>query len=86
MYSQGKYVTGEIKTDRMSVLGAIVIPETVPHNSIKDCFEEITGAGFFKFDKDKVTVFGESTGLGVSPTEIDEILVGRSISHPKYVR
>ena len=86
MYKFGKYVTGEIKTEGMTILGAIVIPEIIPHTSVKDCFESIMGAGFFIYDQEKVTTYAETCGLSVGCSIHDSLLVGRAISHPKYAK
>lgn len=88
MYGQGKYVSGEIITETGVVDGAIVIPETVPHSAIRHCFipGTITGAGFFTYNEAGVNTYGESNALGISSCDVDEIWVGRAISHPKYHR
>ena len=75
-WSKGKYVFGEVKSDMGTLAAAILIPEYIPHVSIRNCFEEIYSAGFFHVGDDfKVNVYGRSEGLQVDsrPEDAKEI-------------
>lgn len=87
MYGRFKYVVGEIITAHGTQLGAVIIPETVDHKSLRNLFKpgSIRSAGFGAFAAEDVGVWGESVGLGVKCNpELDKRLVGRAVAHPKY--
>lgn len=66
-WSKGKYVVGEVKAgDGLELYGAILIPEFIPHASVRMCFSKVNGAGFFHVNDDfTINVYGESVGLRV---------------------
>ena len=72
MYSKGKYIVGELHSGfGLGVLTAVVFNEVASHDTFKNMFDTIYGAGFFTLDPDgpggqiDVFVHGESTSLQV---------------------
>lgn len=89
MYSKSKYIVGEVMGSFGTHLCAVVFPETVGHDDIgRRLFIDgtIRSAGFCHFSEDDVKVYGESVSLRVkSNPAVDTALVGRAMSHPKYI-
>ena len=82
MFKQGKYVTGEIRQPSgLDVLGAVIVPESVDHETLLHLFTEvILGAGFFHInDKGRVEAYGESLGLGIRMCSKDARLIEKSL-------
>lgn len=78
-------MVGEIE----GLLVAVVFAETVSHSQMRPLFDAgiVMSAGFCHFNDRCVSVYGESVGLGLkSNPDVDEVLVGRAMSHPAYVR
>lgn len=70
MFRKTKYVCGEVKTMMGSLPGAIILPNYINHDTVKELFEEITGAGFFCVhsvnNNLEIEVFGKSETLNIS--------------------
>ena len=87
MYSEGKYVVGEVRGMHSAIMSAVLIPETITHSDISGIFETIRSAGFYYIniegDTDTnhidVTCYGESVSLGVISMPEDIELVRRTL-------
>lgn len=82
MYSKGKYVVGEIRTEFGTSMTAVCFNEVVPHSTFKPLFEEILGAGFFGLSDQgeiHVHVYGKSVSLGVESRPQDELQIRRAL-------
>jgi hypothetical protein len=88
MYFKSKYIVGEILEGSLEIMAAIVFPETVSHLAVSKAFipGTIRSAGFCHAEEEDVKVYGKSVGLDKSSSPGDEILVGRAMSHSKYVQ
>lgn len=91
MFARGKFITGKIKDKHGPVLTAVCFCELVNHDSFKNSFVEILGAGFFWLDEDVkgnpiVVVQGKSVSLDVeSRGEEDAFLIRRVLGlEPQY--
>jgi hypothetical protein len=89
MYTKSKYVVGEIQdSNGFMLLGAVVFSELLSHSDVARVFvpDTVRSAGFCHYEEHGVQVYGESVSLNVksNPTT-DEKLVGRAMSHPKYI-
>jgi hypothetical protein len=79
-WTKGKYVVGEIPSEVGSVLAAVLIPEYVGHDRIRDVFlpGTIRSAGFFILDNDKkIQVYGRSVSLDVSSMPNDVVQINK---------
>ena len=86
MYSNGKYIVGEISSEYgLDTLTAICFNEVVGHKEVAPIFKEIYGAGFFVVEAHedgelRSRVYGKSIGLGVeSRGEKDSKQVDRAL-------
>jgi len=69
MYSQGKYIVGELKNNSImgTSLTALCFNELISHDTFKHMFAEIHGAGFFWVNEaGEVVTTGKSISLGVN--------------------
>ncbi len=86
MYTEGKYLVGEIPIWGGSSLGAVVISEVFGHDNIAPVFvpSTIVSGGFFHINDDmSVTCYGESCSMGVKANpEIDSKLLARALALP----
>lgn len=86
MFTEGKYVIGEIPLTFGSCLGAVCISEAFSHKDLVQVFVEgsITSAGFFHVNDDlSVSCYGESVGLNIkSDPDRDRILLAKTLSLP----
>ena len=80
MYSQGKYIVGEIKSNYGSIMTALCFNETVSHDTFHSLFNEIRSAGFFWVNEDgQIVVTGKSVSLGVDSREEDILQIARAL-------
>ena len=81
MYNKGKYIVGEIKTEYGTSVTALCFNEVVSHDTFRNMFTEIYGAGFFSvIDDRKVTAYDKSVSLNVkSRGEQDELQILRAL-------
>lgn len=86
MFTQGKYVVGEIPLMMGSTLGAVCINEAFGHDALVRVFipGSIVSAGFFHIREDlTVSCYGESVGLKVkSRPDIDARLLAKTLALP----
>lgn len=91
-----KYVAGRVKSDVYNFSGAIIIPRSMNHSTVKHLFSEITGAGFcsvttemvneirgnklITFSKIVVSVYGGSPSLQINCNPDDIKLLEKLLS------
>lgn len=88
MFSKSKYLVGQVHIDGTTALMALVFPENFPHAVAAHAFlpGSIVSGGFCHYEDDDVRVYGESISMKVkSRPDQDMILLGRALSHPKYI-
>ena len=82
-----KYIIGEFPNGGMSVMAALVFPESIPHDVVaQSCLDGRSGvvsAGFFTVQGDTVESYGESVGLKLSARPQDATLIAKAVGlHP----
>lgn len=79
MYTNGKYIVGEVK-DGYGTVTALCFNDVVSHDTFRNMFTTIYGAGFFGIDDaGKVCAWGNSISLKVESRDQDILQIERAL-------